>query len=341
MKLKRATIKDIARESGYSVMTVSFALRNHEKVKESTRLKIHEAAERLGYRPDPEMVRLMNRVRRNPDLETTEPFAILNLCNRQEDFERDLFSQRIRKGAEERLARHGFDLVEYWPGAQDFNPTAAAAKLKERNINVLLIPPVPPKAPEFELDWSQFTVASVEERPVFPNFHRIHPHHFNNMLKLLEKLRGYGFQRIGFVSVPHMLGLDNYAFFGAFHAYFTHFHPKMAHLPPLLNGSDPEALKPWYDEWRPDVIIVTASWLEGAVRAILGVTIPDEVSVACLCADFDAVAGIDQKADLIGSAAADLLMAHAYRYEKGIPPFAKSMLIDGEWKEGPTLRPPA
>jgi hypothetical protein len=32
-------------------------------------------------------------------------------------------------------------------------------------------------------------------------------------------------------------------------------------------------------------------------------------------------------------------MAHAYRYEKGVPPFAKTMLIDGVWKEGPSLRP--
>ena len=340
MKLKRATIKDIARESGYSVMTVSFALRNHEKVKESTRRKIHEVAERLGYRPDPEMVRLMNRVRHNPELETTEPFAVLNLFPKKEDFQRDLFSMRVMDGAKERLARHGFDLVEYWPGECSFDPEKVSARLKEQNINVLLIPPVPPKAPKFELDWSQFTVASVEERPIFPNFHRIHPNHFNNMLMMLEKLRGYGFRRIGFLSVPHMLGLDKYAFFGAFHAYFTHFHPEMEHLPPLPNGSDPEALKPWYEKWRPDVVIVTASWLEGAVRASLGVSIPDDLSLACLAGDFDAVAGIDQKADLIGSAAADLLMAHAYRYEKGVPPFAKTMLIDGEWKEGPTFRPP-
>lgn len=340
MKLKRATIKDIARESGYSVMTVSFALRNHEKVKESTRRKIHEVAERLGYRPDPEMVRLMNRVRRNPELETTESFAVLNLFPRKEDFERDLFSKRIMAGAEERLERHGFALVEYWPGERDFEGQAVAEHLKDQNINVLLVPPVPPKAPPFELDWSQFTVASVEERPVFPNFHRIHPNHFNNMLMLLEKLRSYGFQRIGFLSVPHMWGLDKYAFFGAFHAFFAHFHPEMESIPPLPNGSDPASLQRWYEAHEPDVIVVTSPWLEGAIRAILGLEVPDDVSVVCLASDFDAIAGIDQKADLIGSAAADLLMAHAYRYEKGIPPFAKTMLIDGEWKEGPTLRLP-
>lgn len=338
MKLKRATIKDISKESGYSVMTVSFALRNHEKVKASTREKIHKVAERLGYRADPEMVRLMERVRRNPELETTEPFAVLNLNRVKGDFQRDLFTRRVMEGAEERLIRHGFDLVEYWLGEKDFDATATARDLKDRNINVLLIPVVPKDAPLTDLDWSQFTVASIDERPILPNFHRIHPNHYNNMLMLLDRLVEFGFTRIGFSSTRQMLGLDKYAYFGALHSYFKYLHPDLPYIPPLADGSDQDALKAWYRENKPEVIIVTASWMEGAIRATLGLSIPEDISVVCTGADFDAIAGIDQKANLIGSAAADLLMAHAFRYEKGIPPFAKTMLIDGEWKEGPSLQ---
>jgi DNA-binding LacI/PurR family transcriptional regulator len=48
----RATIKDVAREAGVSVSTVSYALnRKGEAIKESHR-RVHEAAERLGYVPD-------------------------------------------------------------------------------------------------------------------------------------------------------------------------------------------------------------------------------------------------------------------------------------------------
>jgi LacI family transcriptional regulator len=339
MKLKRATIKDISKESGYSVMTVSFALRNHEKVKPSTREKIQKVAAKLGYRPDPEIARLMERVRRNPELETSEPFAVLNLFKRRDDFKRDLFTNRVMEGAEERLKRHGFDLVEYWLGEKEFEPDAISKDLKDRNINVLLVPPVPPNAPLLDLDWSQFTVASIEERPVLPNFHRIHPNHYNNMLMLLDKLVDFGFTRIGFVSTPQMLGLDKYAYFGAFHSYFRYLHPHLPFLTPLPNGTEPKALKAWYREHKPEVVIVTAGWVEGAIRSSLGLSVPDDISVVSVGADFDPLAGIDQKADLIGSAAADLLMAHAFRYEKGVPPFAKTMLIDGEWKEGPSMRP--
>lgn len=46
------TIADIAKETGYSLMTVSRALNNPEKVKPETRSKILETAERLNYRPN-------------------------------------------------------------------------------------------------------------------------------------------------------------------------------------------------------------------------------------------------------------------------------------------------
>ncbi len=46
------TIADIAKETGYSLMTVSRALNSPEKVKPETRSKILAAAERLNYRPN-------------------------------------------------------------------------------------------------------------------------------------------------------------------------------------------------------------------------------------------------------------------------------------------------
>ena len=48
--MARATIKSIARETGFSVGTVSNALRGAASVKEETRKEIQAAAQRLGYR---------------------------------------------------------------------------------------------------------------------------------------------------------------------------------------------------------------------------------------------------------------------------------------------------
>ncbi len=46
------TLKDIARETGYSVTTVSRALNDYDDVKPATKQIIRDAAERLGYHPN-------------------------------------------------------------------------------------------------------------------------------------------------------------------------------------------------------------------------------------------------------------------------------------------------
>ncbi len=52
-KMKRPTIKDIARESGYSKTAVSFAFNDPSRISEKACTQILQTAERLGYIPDP------------------------------------------------------------------------------------------------------------------------------------------------------------------------------------------------------------------------------------------------------------------------------------------------
>ncbi len=53
MSTNRVTIRDIAREAGYSKTTVSFAFNDPSRIGKESRKKILEVAERLGYVPDP------------------------------------------------------------------------------------------------------------------------------------------------------------------------------------------------------------------------------------------------------------------------------------------------
>lgn len=50
--MARVTIKDIARELGLNVSTVSRALRNHPDISDETKKKVREVADRLNYFPD-------------------------------------------------------------------------------------------------------------------------------------------------------------------------------------------------------------------------------------------------------------------------------------------------
>jgi len=49
----KITIKDVAREAGVSISTVSRVLNGLDRVAESTRKTVLSTAERLGYKPDP------------------------------------------------------------------------------------------------------------------------------------------------------------------------------------------------------------------------------------------------------------------------------------------------
>ena len=53
MAARRVSIKDVAREAGVSVTTVSHALNGKGRLRASTRERVTEVAERLGYRANP------------------------------------------------------------------------------------------------------------------------------------------------------------------------------------------------------------------------------------------------------------------------------------------------
>ena len=50
--VRRATIKDVARLVGVDVSTVSRAMRDHPRISEATRRRVHEVAAALDYRPN-------------------------------------------------------------------------------------------------------------------------------------------------------------------------------------------------------------------------------------------------------------------------------------------------
>ena len=61
MKRGYITIRDIARELGISISTVSRALRGHHEVNESTRAAVMQVAERLKYKPNPVALSLLKQ----------------------------------------------------------------------------------------------------------------------------------------------------------------------------------------------------------------------------------------------------------------------------------------
>jgi LacI family transcriptional regulator len=98
----RATVRSIARETGYSVATVSRALNGLDSVRPDTMRQIVEAAERLGYRRSASAANL--RTGRSRVISLLVPLA------REGDILGNHGALQLVSGADRRLARDGWTL---------------------------------------------------------------------------------------------------------------------------------------------------------------------------------------------------------------------------------------
>lgn len=100
MRTKRIGIKDVAREAGVSVTTVSHILNNveHTRASEETRERVRQTAARLGYGP--------NRMARGLRLQRSDMIGFLS-----EDIATTPHAGRIILGAQEAARESGLTLV--------------------------------------------------------------------------------------------------------------------------------------------------------------------------------------------------------------------------------------
>src|SRR4051794_30241649 len=75
----RVGLRQIAEAAGVCLMTVSLALRDSPKISASTRERIHGLARALGYRPDPELSRLMKHLRTSRTARGRTGLALVDL----------------------------------------------------------------------------------------------------------------------------------------------------------------------------------------------------------------------------------------------------------------------
>ena len=98
--MKKATLKTISDESGFSITTVSRALAGYTDVNEQTRQRIVEIAERLGYQPN-----LTARHLRSKHTNTIGMVIPLTA------YYSDQFFMELLSGVGQQAAQHGYDLL--------------------------------------------------------------------------------------------------------------------------------------------------------------------------------------------------------------------------------------
>lgn len=335
-----ATLRQIAKLAGVSQMTVSRALGNRPRVAEETRRNVRRIAERLGYRPDPEITKLMHYLRRGvrPRFRsvicglTNWPTAVL-----------PPYFRALLAGAERQAESRGyrFDVEIVTGEARD--GVRLQRILRCRGVEgVVLLPQRPPLDLSGLLDWREFSVVAASMSVLAPEVNRVAPHHFANVLRLCRELTVRGYRRIGLVIERGQDARVNHGFSAAVLSHGRH-EAAEAVEPLVFNGTLRGTLEPWYRRERPDAIIATAESLVRECARLLRQRIPGPFGFASTNLEPGGtgsamIGGIDESPGEIGALAVDLIASMVERRARGLPESPTSTLLAGRWRGGRSCR---
>ncbi len=331
------SLETIARELKVSKVTVSNALRGTGRISEATRARVVRTATALGYRPNPLVTALMSTLRRNRSSRRCT-LAFLNFFPGRDDWLHHPTFVQFYRGAERRARELGYRVELHWQGEVAGNLKRLGNILYARGIPGVVIAPLPSEAIDLDIGWSRFATVAIGH--TFRGFavHRASNHQLHTIRLAVDKLVAHGLRRIGLlVSRDDDLRVE--------HAWLAGFIAAQRHheLPPIAPLMAPdfnaETVVAWVREQQVDAVVGTNHHIVRWLRAA-GIRVPEDVGFAHLdwAAEKDAAAGVDQRSGLVGAAAVDLLIEQLNNNETGVPSHPKSVLIDSEWHDGPTLR---
>jgi DNA-binding LacI/PurR family transcriptional regulator len=330
------TLRRIAELAGVSPMTVSRALGNRLRIAEKTRQRIQVIAERIGYRPDPELSKLMHHLRGRKRLSFQS--VICGITTRIPGA-KEPYSDAVVAGARLQAGARGYGFLLRRVSVEPGDWAGVQRMLRNRGVQgILLLPPRAPVDLSQLLDWREFSVVAATSSMIAPEVHRATPHHFANALLLCRRLAAAGYRRIGFVTTrEHDLRVNH-----VFSAVVTWhgLNEAVEAVKPLVLERDPtRALTEWFQRERPDVIVATDERSCRDYAKWLRLRIPGPVGFACTSGvpggsgDL-AVGGIDEGPAGIGAAAVDLLASLVERRVRGLPDSPTVSLLAGTWQSG-------
>lgn len=336
----RVTLKDIAAIAKLSVASVSLALRDHPRLPATTVERVKLIAKKLGYAPDPALSALAahrSRVRVFRD------FSVIGLVSNwstKEAWSARPSAQQLIKGATERARELGYSLQHLWARADGTSPARFSRILQARGIRGLILAPFENPDSDLSLEWSAFSVVTIERANPFSRFHHLVPNHYADILLCWEKLRMYGYTRVG-LAVRSDLAIRCSHQWEAAHAYAQTHAPDLLESVPILElseGTQFEQLRAWIRIHRPQAVIGRCENFIAAANAE-GLQVPRDIGYISLNVvdDEPNASGIDQHRDIMGATAVDVLNSLLQRNQRGFQPASIGTQLDGSWLPGNTL----
>lgn len=339
----RISLQDIAAEANVSKATVSLALKKHPRISTETRERIEQIAKKLGYRPDPELSKLMATMKREPSGEQgTLAFIRSGTSLDWEAMER-YFYEEVSTGAKS----YGYRVEPYWIYDPRESPKRINATLWNRGIDGLIIPMIHPDrynqgVRTLPIEWEKFSIVEIADTLQEPKLSGIRHNHFGGMLQTLSQLEALGYQRIG-LHMAADVELRTHHRWTAAYLLWKSMRKLTEELPAYFPQKyDVKALLAWIEKNRIDALVSPGIEVYTMLREA-GLSFPGDLGYATLHQwgeGSKAVTGINQNMKAQSRIAVDMLVGMIHRRTRGVPKNPIFATDPGFWSPGQTTRRP-
>ncbi|HWL51518.1 MAG TPA: LacI family DNA-binding transcriptional regulator [Chthoniobacteraceae bacterium] len=336
-------MKDVAEAAGVCLMTVSYALRDHPSISEATRGKVHRIARELGYIRNPLVSALVNRLRTQREIKGAPSIAYVCSYADRRSMMANPFRRAYYAGAEAEAERHGCRLELFL--ADDYSSTRGkrlTEVLRYRNVQGVIMGISPLNSAPIALDWSGFAGCVIGYSRKYPGLHRVDANYTQIVSLAISKLTDIGYSRIGMLCG----GFENRRVEGvvtAAIAGYNSIHRRDRQIPVAVvapKNWNPGAMRKWVEHHRLEALITQSHTPYHFLRST-GLAIPEELALVTLENSAESsMAGIDQKPQELGAAAARLVIRQLDRNLRGLPSVRRTTLLDGVWIDGATVNQP-
>lgn len=348
MAVKRILLREIADKAGVTRMTASLALRGKRGVSEVTRQVVLQAADQLGYQPDPELAKMMSHLRTREPVGTHDCLALLTSGSHPEEWMESRTERKFLEGVELRARDYGYRIEKFWMDEPGLTPARLTKIIWSRGIEGVIVAPLVGQARSrtertLALDFSRFSVVQVSDTVETPSMNCAIHDQYISMLHLLDQLASLHYRRMGLVLAQALDLRVNRRWTAAFLQYRE--QARQHELPPplIMETADQKRFDRWFRRYRPDVIISLDLFGLHLLRPH-GLKIPRDIGYASLDLDgevheYPGLSGIDQNCHLVGSIATDMLVAAIHRRQHGISIPSVRSEVEGSWIAGNSVRP--
>lgn len=335
------SLRVVAERAGVSRMTVSLALRDDPSIPIATRRRVRKLARFLGYRPDPHIAQLMEKIRaRKVRHKEAHVIAYLTAYENRFEWKKLPTARMYFEGAQQQANECGFKLEEAWLQCAEMTGRRLGEILHSRGIEGIIVAPLPGTEQLFQdFNWDNFSGVALAYSLKRPALHRACNHHFQSMFSLARELHARGYERLGLALSQDADERVRHLWRAGYLAAQSVRGGKPAVPPLIMREWNKDEFARWLRRGEPDAIITigerVALWLKE-----LGWRVPADVGLANvdLRPTMVGMTGIDQNSRQVGAAAVDLLVSLLSGHERGVPAVPRITMIEGTFVAGETVR---